>query len=182
MMLLGNMSLLFAEATGKEVDALEWSPDLAIFTLILFIIFAAVLGMFAWKPITAALDEREKSITDKIEQAEANAAKMESLKNDYEAKLATAAEEATQMVLEAKRDAEAAKERILAEAGEEAVRQRERAIADIQSAKDAAVRELAQKSVDSAVVLAGNLVRKEINSDVHKQLIQESLDKFSNVN
>ena len=83
MMLLGNMSLLFAEATGKEVDALEWSPDLAIFTLILFIIFAAVLGMFAWKPITAALDEREKSITDKIEQAEANAAKMESLKRAF---------------------------------------------------------------------------------------------------
>lgn len=182
MMLLGNMSLLIAEATGKKVDALEWSPDLAIFTLILFIIFAAILGMFAWKPITAALDEREKSITDKIDQAEANAAKMESLKNDYEAKLATAAEEATRMVSEAKQDAEAAKERILAEASEEADRQRERAIADITSAKDAAVRELAQKSVDSAVVLAGNLVRKEINADVHKQLIQESLDKFSNVN
>ena len=52
---------------------------------------------------------------------------------------------------------------------------------DIQSAKDSAVRELAQKTVDSAVVLAGEMVRKEINTDVHKQLIQESIDKFSSV-
>lgn len=107
---------------------------------------------------------------------------MERLKVEYEEKLAAAAEDAAQMIAEAKKDALLVKDKILADAGAEADRQRERAIADIQSAKDAAVRELAQKTVDSAIVLAGDLVRKEINSDVHKQLIQESLDQFSGVN
>lgn len=173
---------LFAAEAEEQVDALAWSPDLALFTLFLFIAFVAILGAFAWKPIMTALDEREKSVSEKIDAAEANAAKMESLKNEYEAKLAAAAEEASRLVAEAKKDAQLAKEKILAEATEEADRQRQRAIADIHSAKDAAVRELAQKTVDSAVMLAGQMVRKEINTDVHRQLIQDSLERFSSMN
>lgn len=182
MPLIGKSITLFAEHAEEPVDALVWSPDLALFTLALFVAFVAILGFFAWKPIMSALDEREKSVSEKIDAAEANAAKMESLKNDYEAKLAAAAEEASRMVAEAKKDAQLMREKILAEAAEEANRQRDRAIADIQSAKDAAVRELAQKTVDSAVVLAGEMVKKEINPDVHQQLIQDSLDRFSSVN
>ena len=180
MSFLGRSVALFAEQAEKP-DALAWSPDLALFTLFLFIAFVAILSYFAWKPIMSALDEREKSVTEKIDTAEANLAKMEGLKDEYAAKLAAAAEEASQMIAEAKKDAQAAKEKILAEANEEANKQRERALDDIQSAKDAAVRELAQKTVDSAVVLAGEMVRKEINTDVHKQLIQESIEKFSSV-
>ncbi|MDG2468546.1 MAG: F0F1 ATP synthase subunit B [Pirellulaceae bacterium] len=182
MSIIGQLNLLFAEAAESEPDALAWSPDLALFTLLLFIVFITVLSYFAWKPIMSALDEREKSVSDKIDSAEANADRMERLKVEYEEKLAAAAEDAAQMIAEAKKDALLVKDKILADAGAEADRQRERAIADIQSAKDAAVRELAQKTVDSAIVLAGDLVRKEINSDVHKQLIQESLDQFSGVN
>lgn len=182
MSFLGQSITLFAEHAEESVDALAWSPDLALFTLVLFVLFVGILSMFAWKPIMNALDERERSVSEKIDTAEANAAKMESLKNEYEAKLAAAAEEASRLVAEAKKDALLAKDKILADAAEEANRQRDRAIADIQSAKDAAVRELAQKTVDSAVVLAGQMVRKEINPDVHQQLIQDSLDRFSSAN
>lgn len=181
MSILGQSLTLFAE-TEEKVDALAWSPDLALFTLILFVVFVAILSLFAWKPIMSALEEREKSVSEKIDAAEANAARMEGLKNEYEAKLAAAAEEASRMVAEAKKDAQLVRDKIIADATEEANRQKERAIAEIQSAKDSAVRELAQKTVDSAVVLAGEMVRKEINTDVHQQLIQDSLNKFSNVN
>ena len=125
MSFLGQSMSLFAEHAEEKVDALAWSPDLALFTLVLFIVFVAVLSFFAWKPIMTALDEREKSVTEKIDAAEANAAKMESLKNDYEAKLAAAAEEASRLVAEAKKDAQFAKEKILAEASDEANKQRD---------------------------------------------------------
>lgn len=182
MAFVAQLSLLFASDSGADPDPMVWNPDLALFTLLLFIVFVAVLSFFAWNPIMKALDAREQSMTEKIESAEANAAKMESLKNEYEAKLSLAAEDAARMISEAKKDAEEARAKIVADAAEEANRQRERAVADINSAKDAAIRDLAQKTVDQAVALAGNLVRKEINTDVHQQLIRESLDKFSNVN
>ena len=88
-------------------------------------------------------------------------------------KLATAAEQATAILAEAKKEAEAAKDRIVSEAQDEAQKAKQRALADIESAKEQAVRELAQKSVDSAVQLAGALVRKELTPDRHAQLIQE---------
>lgn len=181
MVIFAQLGGLIAEGGSAQPDALAWSPDLALFTLFLFIVFVAVLSFFAWKPIMNALDEREKSITEKIDAAEANAAKMESLKNEYEAKLAAAAEEASRLVAEARSDAQLARERILAEANEEAARQRERAVAEIENAKNAAIRELAEKTVDTAVGLAGDLVRKEIDPGAHQQLIQDSLERFSSV-
>ncbi len=103
MSIIGQLNLLFAEAAESEPDALAWSPDLALFTLLLFIVFITVLSYFAWKPIMSALDEREKSVSDKIDSAEANADRMERLKVEYEEKLAAAAEDAAQMIAEAKR-------------------------------------------------------------------------------
>ena len=82
----------------------------------------------------------------------------------------------------AKKEAEAAKERIMSDAHDEAERAKQRALAEIEAAKEQAVRELAQKSVDSAVQLAGALVRKELTADRHEQLIQESLEQFANRN
>ena len=105
MSFLGRSVSLFAEQAEEKVDALAWSPDLALFTLFLFIVFIVVLSFFAWKPIMNALDDREKSVTEKIDATEANLAKMESLKGEYEAKLAAAAEEASRLVAEAKKDA-----------------------------------------------------------------------------
>jgi F-type H+-transporting ATPase subunit b len=157
-------------------------PDLAFFTVIVFGLTLLILWRFAWKPIVEGLDRREQSIADHIDQARVGAEKAEATLKEYETKLATAAEQATAILAEAKKEAEAAKERIVSEAQEEAQKAKQRALADIESAKEQAVRELAQKSVDSAVQLAGALVRKELTPDRHAQLIQESLDRFAGRN
>lgn len=122
---------------------------------------------------------REESIEGKI----ASAAKLEeeaqaSLKQ-YEAKLATAHDEAAAVMAEAKADAVAAKERILAEANEEAMRTRERALAEIDAAKNAAVRELADASASSAVNLAGSIVGRTLKKEDHASLIQKAVETFS---
>ena len=157
-------------------------PDLAFFTVIVFGLTLLILWRFAWKPIVEGLDRREKSIADHIDQARVDAEKAETTLKEYEMKLATAAEQATAILAEAKKEAEAAKDRIVPEAQDEAQNAKQRALADIESAKEQAVRELAQKSVDSAVQLAGALVRKELTPDRHAQLIQESLDRFAGRN
>lgn len=154
-------------------------PDLAIFTAVLFLILLAILWKFAWGPISEGLDRREKGIADQIEKAKADSDRAIETLKQYEAKLATAAEEATTMLAEARKEAESAKERILSQAGEEADRQRQRAISDIEAAKNQAIRELAQASVDSAVALAGRLIGEELSTERHTKLIEESLNKFS---
>ena len=45
---------------------LSFDLELAICTLLVFFLMLAVLGKFAWKPIVAALEERERNISDNI--------------------------------------------------------------------------------------------------------------------
>ena len=96
--------------------------------------------------------------------------------------MATATEEANKIVGQARRDAEAAKDRILAEAQQLSQRERERAIEDIHAAKNVALREIAQQSVNTAVSLAGRIVHREVKPQDHAQLIREALEQFPSKN
>lgn len=163
-------------------NPLSIDPDLAVFTAIVFVILLVILRKFAWGPIMEGLDKRESSIAGQIEEAKQSNEKAQQALAEYESKLAAAADEVKALLAEARQDAEATKERIVAEAEEAARRERERAIEDINLAKDAAVRELAQRSVDAAVTLAGQVLRKEVDSQQHSQLIQDALEKFPSRN
>ena len=163
-------------------DAADIRFDLSIYTAIVFFLLLAILWKFAWGPISQGLEQRERSIADKIEAARLSADKAAEQLRSYEAKLAAATEEAGKIVAQSRRDAESAKDRILAEAQELSQRERERAIEDINAAKNVALREIAQKSVNTAVSLAGRIIRKEVKPQDHAQLIREALEQFPSQN
>lgn len=164
---------------AEETSPTKIEVELATVTLVVFAILCFILYRVAWNPIMKGLNDREKSIADQIDEANTNAEKSQQLLAEYESKIAKAADEAKAMLAEAKAEGQKARDKIVAEASEEAQRQKDRAVAEIQSAKDQAIRELAEKSVDSAVALAGNLIKKEVSREAHSELIQQSLDKFS---
>ncbi|MCO6458017.1 MAG: F0F1 ATP synthase subunit B [Pirellulaceae bacterium] len=168
---------------GPNLEAVvEWKSDLAIYSLVVFFLLLLILGKFAWAPIMAGLDRREKAIENWIAEAKENAAKSAEHLQAYDAKLAAATEETREILAQAHRDAEAARQRIVTEAETVAQRQRERAVADIQAAKNVALNEVAQKGAEIAVDLASQIVRRELRPEDHTQLIKESLDRFPSQN
>jgi len=178
-MILGNLSNLVVLASSEEPNPLKFDADLAIFTLVIFLGLLFVLGKYAWRPLMDALEQRETSIADKISAAEHANEQAQANLRQYEQKLASVNDEANAILAEAKQDGIAAKEKIVADAQAEAQRQREKALADINAAKDQAVRELAEKSVDSAVTLAGNIVGRSLDKSDHSKLIEESMKRFT---
>lgn len=178
-MLFGILHATSLLAAGASKPPLQFRVDTLLFSLIIFAGLLFVLLRFAWKPIMEGLDAREKSIGDEIESARVANEQAQASLRQYEEKLAAATEEASAVLAQAKQDALAAKDRILAEANEEAQRARDRALADIQAAKDAAVRELAEKSVNSAVDLAGSIVGRSLDKNDHSQLIEKSIERFT---
>ena len=156
--------------------------DLAIYTFVVFLILLAILYKFAWGPIARGLDQREETIARQIEEARLASEKAAHQLQEYEARLAAATEEARQIVGQSRKDAEVAKDKIMAEARELAQKERERAVADITSAKNQALAEIAQKSVSTAVTLAGNIIRREVKPQDHEQLIGEALGQFTKLN
>jgi len=156
----------------------EFKGDMAIYTLAVFILMLVILRFAAWNPIKKALEQREQGILDHIEDARRSAAKAEKLYEEYEAKIAAAAQEANEIVAEGRRDAEATKDRIVQEAQEAATAERNRALNDIEIAKNAALQDVAEKSADIAVALAGKIVNKELNASDHQALIKDTLDNI----
>src|SRR5262245_42698769 len=54
-----------------DPNPLAVDPDLAIWTVVIFLLLFAVLRTFAWPQISAALEERERKIADNIAAAAA---------------------------------------------------------------------------------------------------------------
>lgn len=159
-------------------DPLSVDPDLAIWTLVVFVILMLVLGKFAWGPILAALEKREHGIAEHIAQAERNHEEARQLLASYEQKLAGAAQEVRDLLEEARRDAEHTKQSILAEAKGAADAERQRALRDIDTAADAAMESLARRSADLSVELAGKILQSQLSKDDHARLIQEAMSRF----
>lgn len=177
-----DTDLSHGNATSQLEKPEEFKSDMAIFSFVIFLFLLAILGKFAWGPIASGLEKREQSIEAKIQEAHRACEQATANLKEYEARLSAASEEAGRIVGQARKDAEAAKEKIMAETQEAAQRERDRAVADIATAKNQALQEIAAKSVDTAVALAGNIIRREVKPDDHRELIADALNQFPNLN
>jgi len=157
----------------------EFKKDIAIYTFVVFILMIVLLRIIAWKPIIAGLDAREQKIIGAIENARKSADEAQQRLEEYEARLAAAAQEANEIVAEGRRDAEVTKDRIVAEAADAAKAEQARAINEIELAKNAALQAVAEQSADMAVALAGKIVGRQLNPEDHSKLVRESLDSLS---
>ncbi|MCA9169551.1 MAG: F0F1 ATP synthase subunit B [Planctomycetales bacterium] len=167
---------------GGDVNPVKLDPDLAIVTAAIFLLLMSVLWKFAWSPIVTALDQREHSVAEQIAEAKRSQEAARQLLADHEQKLAGAAAEVKAMLDEARKDAEHQKQQILDTAQAAAAAEKDRAVREIHAAKNAALQDLAKKSVDTAVDLAGKIVRRQLSSNDHVELIGDALQSFSNDN
>jgi F-type H+-transporting ATPase subunit b len=146
-----------------------------IWTLVIFVLVVVVLGKFAWKPILKGLQDRETFIHDALASAKRDREQAEARLKEYSDKLVGARQEATAIVDEARRDAEAVQRKVLAEAHEEKGKEIERAKREITIAKETALKELYAQAAKLSTDLASKVLRREINPQDHERLIRDSL-------
>ncbi len=169
-----------ASAAGGEGAGNPFAGDIgnALWTLVVFVLVVFVLGKFAWGPILQALQKREDFIRDSLAQARKDREEAEKRLKEYGEKLAAARAEATALVDEGRRDADAVKRKIEEDARAEAARMVERAKREIGIATDTAVKELYDLSARLATDVAARVIRKELNAAEHTRLITESIDEL----
>lgn len=168
---------------GESMNSLlAFQSEKALWTLVVFFLTLVGLYLVAWKPITEALEKRERTIANNISDAKNASEQALARLKEYEAKLAAAASQATDIVTQARKDAELAGQRIVAESQAEAARQRDRALADIDAAKQTALSEMAARSTDIAFSLARRIVGRELQPADHQQLIQDALARLPSKN
>jgi F-type H+-transporting ATPase subunit b len=162
-----------------EPNPLAIDPDLAIWTGLVFLVLFGVLAKFAWPTISAALLERERMIENNITDAAVKHEEAKQMLVQYEAKLASAANEVRALLEEARRDAEHTKSHILVEAKKAADAERDRALKDVERAADHAMKNIAETIANQAVDLAGKVVRRNLTADQHTQLVRDALSTLT---
>ncbi len=167
------------EVNLNPLDAKDLRADLAIWTGVVFVLLFLVLGKFAWGPIADGLEKRESRIAGEIHAAEKANTDAKALLGEYQHKLNAAADEVRQIIEQAKRDAETAGHKIVQKAREEADAEKRRAVADIELATAGALKELAERSANLAVDLAGKIVQQRLSPSEHSTLIREAVAKFA---
>jgi F-type H+-transporting ATPase subunit b len=148
---------------------------LSFWTAVTFILLIVVLGKFAWGPILAMIETREKTIADAIEAARRERAEAEKAAAEMRTALEKARAESAEIVRRNQAEVAAAKAELLAAArkdSEELLAQARKTIAE---ERRKTIAELRSQVVDLAIEAAARLVQLNMDPARHKQLIEEYL-------
>ena len=137
--------------------------------LILFL----VLKRFLFKPVQRMFDTRKKQVDDLYAEADRNRTDAVSMKREYEAKMASAREEADGLVRSAVQTAQKRGDAIVAEASSQASHLKQKAAEEIAQEKQQMLRDVRGEISDIAVSIAGKVVERELNSQDHRDFVDE---------
>lgn len=152
-----------------------WQSLMSIINL--FILFL-IVKKFLFKPVTNILNKRESEVKSIYSEAENLKSEAQTNKDTYEEKLRNAKAETDLMIKNATERAQHRSEDIIKEAAAEAENQKRKAENDIYLAKKKAVDDMNANVTEMVIDLAKQVVGKEINPDIHKNLIDSAIEEL----
>jgi F-type H+-transporting ATPase subunit b len=168
-------SLLAAAAEGKG-GFTDLDLGLIIWTVVLFVLFAGLLGKLGWKPLIDFVEERERSIRLAVETANQSKVEAQSLLVQQKEILQEAGRQREDMVRRAVQDAEELRAQLMAEARAEAERLLQRAKEQIEREKKLALEEIRAQVAELAIGAAAKIVSSSLTPDAQRKLVDEFLD------
>ncbi|MCB0640256.1 MAG: F0F1 ATP synthase subunit B [Phaeodactylibacter sp.] len=167
------MDLIFL----ADFTVIRPEPGLIFWTTVVFALFWFLMSRFAFKPIAAALKQRETDIQGALDEAKKARAEVSNLKAENDALMARAQEERSQILKEAK----AAKDEIIAEAKEKAKEEARKIVTDakeiIENQRMAAVVDLKNQVGNFAIEIAEKLIARELKGKKeHEDFVQQLVD------
>lgn len=154
------------------------NTGLSFWTLVVFAMLVLILGKYAWGPILAAVDAREKGIQTALDEAAERNQEAEKLLANYKENLADARRQANELLAEGKAAGESIRMEIEEKARGEAQSIIERARAEIERERDAAIAEIRRESVDLALAAATRLVQENLDQEKDRVLVERYLTEL----
>ena len=163
----------------------EWflpDPGLFIWTVITFLIVLAILRWKAWGPLMKTLDARAKQIEDSLSKAEKVTAEAEQQAEKNEEILNAARKEAQGIIGQAREAGDNLKNKLEADGKEQYQSLLLKAKEQIESEKQKALNEIKTTVVDVAIKASEKVIKRNLNNDDNKKMIEETVDAFKQVN
>jgi F-type H+-transporting ATPase subunit b len=149
--------------------------DLAIWTLVVFLLLLFVLSKYAWNPMLGALQKREDNIRSAIDEAQRARDEAHKLREQFQAEIDRAHEKVRDMLDEARRNSQKTHDDLLAKARADVQAERDRLHREIESAKDAALKQLWDQTAQLATLVSAKAIRRQLTPDDHHRLVEDAL-------
>ncbi len=150
-------------------------PGLFVWTILTFLILVALLARFAWRPLLQALERRQATIVQSLEDAQRARQELERLQRESTQIMAQARAEAESMLARSRSDAEALREELKQKARTEAAGIVKNAERQIQLETARAIQQIRHEAVDLSVAIASKILRRQVTREDNEALIQEAL-------
>jgi len=155
--------------------------DLGIWTIVVFALLFLVLRRFAWGPILEGLKSREANIKGALAQAELARKEAQLMRLELQKEMSGAQDKIRQLMDEARRDAQRAKDEMITEARKEIQSERERLQREIALARDQALQELWTQTAQLATLVSAKAIRRQLNIEDHRRLVDEAIAELRTV-
>jgi len=150
-------------------------PGLFIWTIITFLVLVALLAKFAWGPLLAARERREKLIARAIEDSEKARADLERVQQDAARVLADARVEGEAIVTRSRAAADRLGEELRQKASAEAAGILKKAEREIQLETTRAIEQVRREAVELSVAIASKILHRNVSAEDNRALIEDSL-------
>ena len=163
---------------GGAGGLFDINTGLSLWTLFVFAGLLLILSKWAWGPILAAVDAREKGIQAALDEAAERNAEAAGLLEQHREQLMDARRQANELIAEGKAAGENVRKDIEEKARTEGQAIVERARAEIERERDAALEVLRRESVELALAAASRLMRENLDQAKDRELVERYLDEL----
>lgn len=164
-----------AEAGAEKPNLLMPHGGLMFWTLAIFLVLLFILSRFAFKPLLAAVDARERALQEMVESAKRDRDEAARILAEHRAQLEGARGEAQKLIAAGRATGEKMKQEMLEETRREQQGMLERARREIAQERDLAIVQLRREAVDLAIAGAGKVIERNLDSQSNRKLVDDFL-------
>lgn len=176
----GSLLLISAAVAQEEkVNLLSPSGGLMFWTIVIFVLLLVVLSRYAFKPMLAAVEARERSLQAAIDDAKRDREEAERVLAEHRAQLEKARGEAQKLIADGRATAEKLRNDLLEQTKAQQQEMLDRARREIDTEKTNAIAALRREAVDLAIAGAGKVIERNLDNDANRKLVETFLGSVS---
>ena len=164
-----------AEAAEGGGGLMSINPGLMVWTLVIFFALLFVLSKIAYKPMLAAVERRERQLTEAIENAKRDREEAAKAMEEQRRLIGEARSEAQRIIAEGRATGEKLRNDMLEDTRAAQQELMERAKRDIQSEKERAIADMRREAVDLALAAASKVIEKNLDDAGNRKLVESFL-------
>jgi F-type H+-transporting ATPase subunit b len=172
--------MLIQEAHGAAAEEAKGgllSPHggLMFWTLLIFLVVWVILSRYAFKPITAAVEAREKALEDAIAAAKADRDEAAKILAEHKRQIEAARGDAQKLIAEGRAIGDKLRADMIEETRAQQQEMLERARREIEGEKVRAIAELRREAVDLAIAGASKVIEKNLDDESNRRIVESFL-------